>query len=277
MEKLQIVNLRQDTLILEKNKVIAPSFLPKQERDEKPLISIIIPVLQEEKIIEHTLSIYREELLRQFRAELIVSDGGSLDRTVELAKKFTQKIVVHNGNYRQTIAEGRNKGVLLAKGEVLVFINGDTFPFDLEKFLSFVYKWALTDNSAGALAVKVRGFPNEENLKDRIFYFLHNNYVRLLNALGIGMGRGECQIVRREDFEKAGGYNPQISAGEDFDLFRRLSKFTKIRFVDEIWVYESPRRFRKYGYIKTVGKWLLNGFFVMFYGRSYSDYWEPIR
>lgn len=270
--------MKQDTFTLEGFETIGEIPLLASRRDnDKPLISIIIPVYQEEKIIEQNLSFYRKEILQKYNAELIVSDGGSSDRTIELAKKFTRKIALHQGNYRQTIAEGRNKGAMLANGDVFVFINGDTLPFDLEKFLAFVYKWALSKDSAGALAVKVRGFPSEEVLKDKIFYFLHNNYVRLLNVFGVGMGRGECQIVRRGLFERVGGYNQRISAGEDFDLFKRLSKYTKIRFIDEIYVYESPRRFRKYGYIKTVWKWLLNGFFVMFLGRSYSDYWEPIR
>lgn len=275
---MQIKDLKQDTLTLDGFETIAETpLLSPKGAGNKPLISIIVPVFQEEKIIERTLSLYRREILQKYSAELIVSDGGSSDKTIELAKKFTRKVVLHQGNYRQTIAEGRNKGAMLANGDVLVFINGDTFPFDLEKFLAFVYEWALSNDSAGALAVKVRGFPDEEILKDKIFYFLHNNYVRLLNMLGVGMGRGECQIVRREFFERVGGYNPKISAGEDFDLFRRLSKHTKIRFIGKICVYESPRRFRKYGYVKTVWKWLLNGFFVMFLGRSYSDYWEPIR
>lgn len=270
--------LKEDTITLGGlETIVEAQFINKKEAINRPLISIIVPVFQEEKIIEKTLSLYRKEILQKYSAELIVSDGGSSDRTIELAKKYTRKVVLHQGNYRQTIAEGRNKGAMVANGDVLVFINGDTVPFDLEKFLAFVYEWALSNDSAGALAVKVRGFPNEEVLKDKIFYLLHNNYIRLLNALGIGMGRGECQIVRRQFFERVGGYNPKISAGEDFDLFRRLSKLTKIRFIDKIWVYESPRRFRKYGYIKTIWKWLLNGFFVMFLGRSYSDHWEPIR
>ncbi|MFN3270030.1 MAG: hypothetical protein ACK42G_05545, partial [Candidatus Kapaibacteriota bacterium] len=87
----------------------------------------------------------------------------------------------------------------------------------------------------------------------------------------------ECQIIRKEAFGKVGGYNPEIIAGEDFDLYRRLAKIGKIKFVDEIWVYESPRRFRKYGYLRTILKWLLNGIYVMLYGRSYSNDWEPVR
>lgn len=243
-----------------------------------PKISIIIPVFQEEKILEKVLIRYTKELLSKYNCELIISDGGSTDRTIDIARKFTKKIVVHRERHRkQTIAEGRNLGAQISKGEILVFINGDTFPNDVEKFLQIVTWFANSDPQIGALAIKVRAFPEEEQLKDKVFYFLHNNYVRFLNLIGIGMGRGECQIVRRELFFRINGYNSKIFAGEDFDLYRRISKLSKIKFIDSVCVYESPRRFRRFGYIRTLLSWTLNGLSVMFYGKSYSRDWEPVR
>ncbi|MFN3270633.1 MAG: glycosyltransferase, partial [Candidatus Kapaibacteriota bacterium] len=220
---------------------------------------------------------YREELLRKYSVELIVSDGGSKDSTLEIAKCFANKVVVHKSSKRQTIAEGRNRGAEVATGDILIFINGDTIPNNIEKFFDFVANWAVKDLQCVALAVKVLPFPEEEIWKDKIFYFLHNNYVKFLNFVGLGMGRGECQVVRREAFWRVGGYNSKIIAGEDFDLYRRLARIGRIKYVDNVWVYESPRRFRKLGYIKTIMRWLLNGIFVMIFGRSYSNNWEPIR
>lgn len=242
-----------------------------------PKISVIIPVYQEEKILSNILCHYEADLLHRYNVELIVSDGGSKDSTLEIAKSFANKVVVHKSPTKQTIAEGRNRGAEVANGDILIFINGDTLPNNLEKFLDYVTNWAINDLQFVALAVKVLPFPDEEIWKDKIFYFLHNNYVKLLNKIGLGMGRGECQVVRREAFWQIGGYNPKIIAGEDFDLFRRLAKVGKIKFVEDVWVYESPRRFRKLGYLKTIVRWLLNGIFVMFLGRSYSNNWEPIR
>ncbi len=242
-----------------------------------PKISVIIPVYQEEKILFKILSQYQADLLRKYNVELIISDGGSKDSTLEIAKRFANKIVVHKSSTKQTIAEGRNRGAEVASGDILVFINGDTLPNNLEKFFDYVTKWALRDLKFVALAIKVLPFPDEEIRKDKIFYFLHNNYVKLLNIIGVGMGRGECQVVRRDAFWKVGGYNPKIVAGEDFDLYRRLAKVGKIKFVEDVWVYESPRRFRKLGYLRTILRWLLNGIFVMLFRRSYSSNWEPVR
>lgn len=242
------------------------------------LISIIIPVFQEEKLLDRILSQYEPEILNKYDCELIISDGGSTDRTVQIAKKYTKKIIVHkHPTIKQTISEGRNLGAQISSGEVLVFINGDTIPNDIEKFLQVIFNFANDEKDIGALAINVRAFPEEENLKDKFFYFFHNNFVRFLNFVGIGMGRGECQVIRREVFFRVNGYNPKIFAGEDFDLYRRIAKFSKIKFVDSVCVYESPRRFRKLGYIRTLWSWLLNGISVMFFGKSYSKNWEPVR
>ncbi|MGQ9818682.1 MAG: glycosyltransferase [Candidatus Kapaibacteriales bacterium] len=243
-----------------------------------PLISIIVPVFQEEKLLDRILSQYKPELLIKYNCELIVSDGGSTDKTVEIAHKYTKKIVTHkHSNIKQTIGEGRNLGAQISSGNILVFINGDTIPNDIEKFLKVVTNFANNEKNIGALAFKVRAYPEEEKFKDKLFYFLHNNFVRFLNFVGIGMGRGECQVIRREVFFRVNGYNPKIFAGEDFDLYRRIAKVSKIKFIDSICVLESPRRFRKLGYIRTLWRWLLNGISVMFLNKSFSKNWEPIR
>jgi glycosyltransferase involved in cell wall biosynthesis len=245
---------------------------------QKKLISVIIPAYQEEKIIGNLNKIYTPELKKKYDFEIILSDGGSKDKTVEMATAFADKIVVHTSDYRQTISEGRNKGAEKAEGEVLVFINADTYPQNFEKFFSYISNWAREKSTKfNAIACEVFGFPDEITNGDRIFYAWHNKYVHFLNKINLGMGRGECQIVRTDYFLRVNGYNPHIVAGEDFDLFRRLSKITKIKFVPELVVLESPRRFREYGYLKTLWFWTLNSISIIFSGQSYSKEWEAIR
>jgi glycosyltransferase involved in cell wall biosynthesis len=244
----------------------------------KRLISVIIPSFQEEKIITSLESVYTSELKSKYNFEVILSDGGSTDKTVALARNFADKITVHTSVNRQTISEGRNKGAEIAEGEVLVFINADTYPKDIDKFFTYITNWAKNPKTTfHAIACEVHGFPEEITKSDELFYSLHNKYVNFLNKINLGMGRGECQIVHRDYFKKVNGYNPLIVAGEDFDLFRRLSKITKIKFEPELVVLESPRRFRKYGYLKTIWFWTLNSIAIIFLGKSYSKEWEAIR
>jgi len=243
------------------------------------VMSVVIPVLQEEKILEKHLKILKE-FQNKFKFEIIVSDGGSTDETVAIAQKYADKVVIHSGEKRQTIAEGRNMGAKQANSDILVFLNGDSIPVDCETFFNAIIDFSQKRGKYSrysALACKVSSFPEEELLKDRIFYAIHNNYVWFLNIIGLGMGRGECQIIRKEVFEAVGGFNPKIIAGEDFDLFHRITKIAKIKYDPKISVHESPRRFRKYGYIRTIAIWLINSLSVWWFGKSFSSEWEAVR
>jgi glycosyltransferase involved in cell wall biosynthesis len=81
------------------------------------MISIIIPTLNEAKIIESTLRTLTATLTLPH--EVIVSDGGSSDRTTELASPYANTVVVFSGEGRQTIGEGRNDGAKAAAGDFL--------------------------------------------------------------------------------------------------------------------------------------------------------------
>ncbi len=243
-------------------------------------ISLIVPVYQEEKILEESLKVYTLEIRKKYDIELIVSDGGSVDGTMKIAGDYADKVVRHTSDHRQTIAEGRNAGAAVASGKVYVFINGDTVPKDPDEFFNFISRWADGDTKeteCDALACSVYIAPDEILFKDKIFYNLHNLYVQTFNGLGIGMGRGECQIVKAGLFNNVGGYNARIVAGEDFDLYHRISKVGKIKFAREITVFESPRRFRKYGYLRILGLWTLNSVCVTLFGRSMSKEWKAVR
>ncbi len=251
-----------------------------QIENKEFLISVIIPTFQEEKILPQLMQIFTEDLKKKYNIEVIVSDGGSTDLTLEIARTFADIIVEHSLPTRQTIAEGRNNGAKVANGNVLVFINADSIPENPEFFFKFIRQWGRDQGKYckyKALATYVMSLPDETMLKDKIFYKLHNLYVKFLNVIGFGMGRGECQIIKKEIFECVNGYNPKIAAGEDFELYRRISKVARVGFADELKILESPRRFRKYGYLKVIVSWILNSLSVMIFGRSIAKEWEAVR
>src|SRR4051812_40587957 len=101
------------------------------------MLSVIIPTYKEEKWIADTL--------KQFKAldiphEIIVSDGRSLDRTVAIALRHTDKVVVYSGAGKHNAAIGRNDGAKVASGEFLVFVDSSTVIPDINSF----FKKALT-------------------------------------------------------------------------------------------------------------------------------------
>ncbi len=242
------------------------------------LISIIIPTYNEEKLIEKTLLQFTDELQKKYNLEIIVSDGGSKDKTLEIVRQFQCTIITHDEQRKQTIAEGRNAGARCAKGDILFFLNGDTVidDHDVDGFLKIALDKVKQDGVV-AVTCSVYIYPEEARTIDRFVHTLYNWYFYSLNLLGMGMGRGECQIVKRDAFWKVGGNQIQIAAGEDFDLFTRLIRIGKIKFLRKLRVYESPRRYRKYGYLRVTGAWLKNSVSVYLFKRSALKEWEAVR
>jgi glycosyltransferase involved in cell wall biosynthesis len=239
--------------------------------------SIIIPTLNEEKLLPQLLKQINDyNILKLYDAELIISDGGSKDNTLKIARNFSSKVIIHDKPTRQNIASGRNEGARIAEGKILIFLTADIIFHDILDFFNFL-KNKFVYSHYSALTCDVRIFPKEEILSDKLFHLFINNYFYLLNLSGIGMGRGECQVLRKEVFVKYNGYNEVLAAGEDFDLFRRIRKKEKIKYARELVVYESPRRYRKYGYLNVYKSWLFNSYYVIFKHKSMAQEWEEIR
>ena len=239
--------------------------------------SIIIPAYNEAKLIGKLLSgLVDEDLKNKYHYEIVVSDGGSKDGTQEIAKKYADKFVEHLENRRQLISEGRNRGAEVSAGEVLIFINADIRIPDLELLFETIEKKFIPSNFI-AMTCAVRVFPEEEIFSDKVFLGFYNHYFSFLNVIGLGMGRGECQVIRREDFFEFNGYDETMVAGEDFDLFKRLRQKGKILFLQSYNVFESPRRYRKHGHIRVFFTWLSNALSVILFKKSVSSEWEDIR
>jgi len=240
------------------------------------LISVIIPTLNEEKLLPRLLDQLSDQNLKsKYEFEIIVSDGGSKDKTLEIAKNYTDKIVVHQEKRRQKISEGKNAGFKISKGEILVFICADCRIENPEMFFDYVSNFKNSKYLASTFWFDV--FPEEKKWSDYIFHTFFNWLIKLLNYVGNGMGRGECQVIKREVFEKVGGYNEELTAGEDYDLYTRIRKLGKIDVNFKIKIFESPRRYRKYGYIKILLMWFRNSLRVFNILKTQVEEWKEVR
>jgi glycosyltransferase involved in cell wall biosynthesis len=240
------------------------------------LISVIIPTLNEEKLLPRLLDQLSDQNLKsKYEFEIIVSDGGSKDKTLEIAKNYTDKIVVYQEKRRQKISEGKNAGFKISKGEILVFICADCRIENPEMFFDYVSNFKNSKYLAATFWFDV--FPEEKKWSDYIFHTFFNWLIKLLNYVGNGMGRGECQVIKREVFEKVGGYNEELTAGEDYDLYTRIRKLGKIDVNFKIKIFESPRRYRKYGYIKILLMWFRNSLRVFNILKTQVEEWKEVR
>lgn len=242
----------------------------------KKKASVIIPTLNEEKLVERLLKQFDGDIRKRYDIELIVSDGGSDDNTLGICAKYADKVVTKDKNRIQNISQGRNIGARHSRGDVLIFLNADVHLDDPDHLISKSLE-AIREKECSAIACRVEVHESERKLSDVLFHGFYNRYVSILNKTFIGMGRGECHIISREAFDRAGGYNEKLAAGEDFDLYNRIRKTGKVVFRNDFLVYESPRRYRKYGYARIILDWNKNAYAVFFLNRSISKSWDPVR
>lgn len=239
------------------------------------MISIIIPALNEEKIIAKTLTSLRKLTLPH---EIIVSDGGSKDKTAEIAREYADKVIVHTGEKRQTIAQGRNEGAKHAQGDFLVFFDADCSIPDMDAF----FRIALSDFEKNlklvALTASLRVLPDNETWADRFGYGILNTNVKILNnILHLGEAAGEFQMMRKSTFEKVGGFREDLVTREDADMFKRLSKLGRTMSDPRLTVYHTGRRPHKEGWPNVLWTWSVNTVWVFLFDKSVASKWEEIR
>ena len=227
-------------------------------------VSFIIPALNEEKRIP-VLIANIQTLDEKYNYEIIVSDGDSSDKTREIAEKMGAIVIRDNENAPKTIANGRNTGARLASGDLYIFCDADTVMKDPDLFLEEVFLVFGNPKIIGG-APRLSIFPDESNLKDKVFHYLFNSIIHFSFITRTPLCGGQCQIVRNSSFREVNGYNVSIVHGEDSDFFRRLRKRGKLYFFSKLVVYESPRRYRKFGYIIL----LLQGVFSLAYQQIFK-------
>jgi len=95
----------------------------KQTSEEKPLVTIITVVYNGEKFLEETiLSVINQTY---DNVEYIIVDGNSTDRTLNIIQNFSHAIDYWVSEKDKGIYDAMNKGIMLARGEIIGFINSD--------------------------------------------------------------------------------------------------------------------------------------------------------
>jgi rSAM/selenodomain-associated transferase 2 len=199
-------------------------------RTEK--ISIIMPVLNEAKILGRTLSrLYLSE-----HEELVVVDGGSSDETVTIAREFTRKVLTAKTGRASVM----NFGAQRAEGDIFLFLHADcALP---ERGFSIIRE-VLGDMSvaAGAFLLRI----DHPGARYRVIEAGTNIRSRLTSLLYGDQG----MFLRKDTFQRIGGF-ADIPLMEDIEISRRLRREGRIMIVRHP-ILSSPRRWLDEGVIHT--------------------------
>lgn len=240
------------------------------------MLSIIVPTLNEEKIIARTLKSLKNLDICDY--EIIVSDGHSSDRTLAIASRYTDKLVAHDGKVRQNIAQGRNAGTASASGRYFVFIDADVSIPDINTFFDRALAAFEKNPKLVGLTVFMKVFPEHATLSDGFFFSLINwlHYV-FNNFLRVGIASGEFQMIRADAFRQVGGYNEKLVMGEDVEMFSQLAKIGRTRTEAGLHVLHTSRRAHNLGWTKLLALWWTNAAFNKIFKHSLSKEWKVIR
>jgi len=238
------------------------------------MISIIIPTYNEEKYLEKTLSQIKKLTLPY---ELIVTDDKSVDKTIEIAEKFTDKVLSANTKH-PTIAANRNAGAEVATGDFFVFIDGDSYIRDPDIFFNEALKRFSENKKLVALTSNLRALPEVETLTDKFMFEIFNWVHRFKNnILHTGEAIGKFQMMKSESFKKVGGFRGDLVTREDGDMFYRLSRIGQTYCDPKLTVYHTARRAHAVGWIKLLWIWFMNTFWFAFFGSVITKEWKPKR
>jgi glycosyltransferase involved in cell wall biosynthesis len=219
------------------------------------MLSIVIPTLNEEKYLPRLLSDIKKQ--KQLDYEIIVSDGCSKDKTVNIAKNFGCVVV---SDKQRSPARQRNNGANIAKGDTILFLDADTElsgDFLVKSYSEFKERKL---NLAGFYLIF-----NSRFFIYRFFEFFYHSACFLGQyffpaSVGVGI------MVKNEDHKKIQGFDESIFIGEDYDYIKRLSRVGRYRMIRSTRLYFSVRRLEKEGVLKVLWKWFKGSIYFIIKG-----------
>lgn len=195
-----------------------------------PDISVILPVFNEEKYINEAIESILNQSHKNF--EFIIINDGSTDRTKEIIEKYClvdSRIVLVNQSNKGLVAS-LNRALSLSKGTYIARMDHDDISMPARLKLQFQYME--THPEIGICGTWIERFGDSRGL---VRYHLKHEQII------IDMFFGACPIVhptvmfrRKILIDNNLKYDPEYETQEDFDMWVRCSRFTKLCNLNKI-------------------------------------------
>ncbi len=207
----------------------------------KPLISIITAVYDGENYLQECLdSLHKQKNLNY---EHIIIDGQSKDKTIEILKKNDDKIDYWFSKKDKGIYDAFNRGMFLARGDYIGFLNSDD-------------KYA--DNAFEILEKYIKNYPD----KDFIFGAVKKHWgilygykpYKIYWSWGFYSSHSTGFFIKRNSAKKVGLYNLKYKHSSDYDYFFRMIVNKKLKGIGTK-KNELFGIFRRGGYSSKISFW----------------------
>lgn len=202
-----------------------------------PLVSVLTPVFNGEDYIEASLESVMQGTYANF--EFLVVDNGSNDRTATLVQPFLRDPRVRWLSCpARGVSNALNLGIESARGKYLARLDADDMyiPETLARLVEF-----MESNPSIGLGVSYYDVIDQAGRRiEGIGTITHSEYDRnnILRMDGIG----QAQIWHRCVLQEIGGYNQELSYGEDYDVILKATELCEVGRIPE-----SLYRCRRHG------------------------------
>jgi glycosyltransferase involved in cell wall biosynthesis len=248
---------------------------------EKPFFTIITIVLNGEEFIERAIQSVINQTIKDY--EYIIIDGGSVDGTLAILEKYKEDIDIIISEPDRGISHAFNKGIELASGEFIAFINSDDY--FVESCLEIVagcyrrnpnyevFCGAVDFYDGGQFLVKTHSFPEKIKAESSIH-------------------QSSC-FIKRTVFDTHLPFNEELKYAMDYEFFLRLyiekvkyyatSQTLSRRDVNGLTGKHSFKAFKELKYIRSLYFGPIDVFFnyyfflfKLFWGRVLRKYFLPL-
>jgi len=191
------------------------------------MISIIIPTYNEEENIAETITEIKKRDNEKLISEIIIADGQSTDKTVDVASNAGATVVICDKKGR---AAQMNHGASIAKEEILYFLHADSIP--PENFTASIFSAFKKNYIAGCFRLAF----------DYDHWFLKANcwFTRFdVNAVRFG---DQSLFITKDVFQKCGGFDENLLMMEDQEIIHRIKKYGRFIVMKGV-VTTSARKY----------------------------------
>ena len=199
---------------------------------ESPKISVVIPVYNREKYVQSAVDSILSQTFSDF--ELLVIDDGSTDGSIAVVQSYSDpRIRFVRNNTNLGVSATRDKGIQLARGEYLAFLDSDdcAYPDRLRKQTAFldnhpdyaaVGSWSEWMSEEGHSSGRIKRKPtsSDEIAAWRLFQ----------------QGIENSTSMARTDVLRAYRYQEEFDICEDFELWARIAADHKLATLPEVLV-----------------------------------------
>jgi len=195
-----------------------------------PLFSVVIPAYNRDGIISRAIDSVLLQTFTDF--EIIVVDDGSTDDLKSVCEKYNTSKVKYIYQSKSGANQARNTGIKHSNGLYVSFLDSDD-TWENEYLFEVCNKFS-SDDELGLVYVNDRKIQLPEGISS-----VKNNiklegfiYKEVLNRGRLATG--SCISVKHSLLEEIGGWDNQLEACQDDDICIRLSKITKVGYVNKV-------------------------------------------